>query len=397
MSPLRVARCEPVRCALKILASVSDRVGPDAGATIGGITSPCRGHVHRSRLSGAVVAADEEHVVGGRDRQRHLEEFRHPYRRPRSTLAERDAAGLPAPVSATSPVTSSTQRSDGFSLFRCHSQHPRPPKRSFARSTAAGPGRLSVPSPTVAELDFVDRERRVVQRPRCGGGLRGRVDVPHPRRRRHLELGDDDGGASGDLHARGALPFGCDKDVTFTSVTVGWASTACAAGVPHLYAGDDGGSRWLQLPHVPVPAGVSTSGGWDMAPPLVVGNLVAVAHDARRRARCVSRGDESRRRTEPGARGWSRALRQLAIVDVVDPTHWIGTDGTVLVATDDGGSHWNRWKPAVAMKDAQGTPLTLDFLSPTLGCPVPRDAGGPLWWTTEGGKTWAPVTITISS
>ena len=63
------------------------------------------------------------------------------------------------------------------------------------------------------------------------------------------------------------LPFGCDKDVTFISVTVGWASTACAAGVPHLYAGDDGGSRWLQLPHVPVPAGVSTSGGWDMAPP----------------------------------------------------------------------------------------------------------------------------------
>ena len=69
----------------------------------------------------------------------------------------------------------------------------------------------------------------------------------------------------------------------------------------------------------------------------------------------------------------------------------------MLVATDDGGSRWKSWKPAVAMRDALGTPLTLDFLSPMLGWAVSRDAGGPLWWTTDGGRTWAPITVTTRS
>lgn len=193
-----------------------------------------------------------------------------------------------------------------------------------------------------------------------------------------------------------ALPFGCDKDVTFTSRTVGWASTACAAGVPYLYTSDDGGAGWKQLTPVPVPPGVSTSGGWDMARPVVVGSEVAVAmrfgseHGVSAVATSADGGGTWRTQVVPG-------LRQPAMVDVVDPRHWVGTDGTVLVATGDGGSHWKRWKPAVAMKDAQGTPLTLDFLSPTRGWAVPRDGGGPLRRTTDGGRTWVPIPIAASS
>jgi hypothetical protein len=194
----------------------------------------------------------------------------------------------------------------------------------------------------------------------------------------------------------GALSFGCDKDVTFTSPTVGWVSTACAAGVPYLYTSDDGGAHWQQLPHVPVPAVVSTSGGWDMDPPVVAGSEVAVAltidgeHGVSAVATSPDGGRTWRTQEVPG-------LRQPAMVDVVDPTHFIGTDGTVLVATDDRGSRWNRWKPAVTLKDAQGTPLTLDFLSPILGWAVSRAAGGPLWWTTDGGRIWRPITLTTSS
>jgi photosystem II stability/assembly factor-like uncharacterized protein len=193
-----------------------------------------------------------------------------------------------------------------------------------------------------------------------------------------------------------ALPFGCDKDVTFTSRTVGWASTACAAGMPYLYTSDDGGADWRQLPRVPVPPGVSTSGGWDMAPPVAAGSEVVVAmtldgeHGVSAVATSADGGGTWRTQAVPG-------LRRPTIVDVVDPTHWIGTDGQVLVATDDGGTHWRRWKPVVAMRDAQGTPLTLDFLSPTLGWAVAPDAGGPLRWTTDGGRTWAPITITTGS
>jgi photosystem II stability/assembly factor-like uncharacterized protein len=36
-------------------------------------------------------------------------------------------------------------------------------------------------------------------------------------------------------------------------------------------------------------------------------------------------------------------------------------------------------------------------LSPMLGWAVSRDAGGPLWWTTDGGRTWAPITVIIRS
>jgi hypothetical protein len=194
----------------------------------------------------------------------------------------------------------------------------------------------------------------------------------------------------------GALSFGCDKDVTFTSLTVGWASTACAAGVPYLSTSDDAGARWQRLAQIPTPPGVSLSYGWEMSSPVVAGNelTVAVAFAGTPGASAVATSSDGggtwRMRVVPG-------LGKPTIVDVIDPTHWVGTDGAVLVTTDDGGSRWESWKPAVAMRDALGTPLTLDFLSPMLGWAVSRDAGGPLWWTTDGGRTWAPITVIIRS
>jgi hypothetical protein len=133
-----------------------------------------------------------------------------------------------------------------------------------------------------------------------------------------------------------------------------------------------------------------------MGLPTVVGNEVAVAvsFDGSSGASVVATsadgGQTWRTQVVPG-------LRQPAIVDLIDPTHWIGTDGTILVSSHDGGTHWKRWKPAVAMRDASGTPLMLDFLSPTLGWAVSRDAGGPLWWTTDGGRTWMPIAVVTTS
>ena len=63
------------------------------------------------------------------------------------------------------------------------------------------------------------------------------------------------------------------------------------------------------------------------------------------------------------------------------------------MATDDAGAHWRTSTPAIALKDSDGRPFTLKFLSPSLGWAVPTPSGGRLWWTTDGGLTWKPVTI----
>ncbi len=45
------------------------------------------------------------------------------------------------------------------------------------------------------------------------------------------------------------------------------------------------------------------------------------------------------------------------------------------------------------MTDSVGIPLTLRFLSPLVGFAVPDGNNGPLWWTSDGGKAWKPVTV----
>lgn len=81
-------------------------------------------------------------------------------------------------------------------------------------------------------------------------------------------------------------------------------------------------------------------------------------------------------------------------VDLIDTQHWRLTDGTVLLATDDGGRQWHTSKPAQRMTGSLGTPLTLHFLSPRLGFAIPDGNGGPLWWTRDDGTTWQPVRVT---
>ena len=130
--------------------------------------------------------------------------------------------------------------------------------------------------PDGCQLDFVDRDNGWCT---VLGAAAGSESVS--------AFGTSDGGVAWDLVSQtaappatstpGALSFGCDKDVTFTSITVGWASTDCAAGVPYLYTSDDAGARWQRLPQIPVPAGVSISYGWEMSPPVVAGNDLAVA------------------------------------------------------------------------------------------------------------------------
>ncbi len=192
-----------------------------------------------------------------------------------------------------------------------------------------------------------------------------------------------------------ALPYGCDKTITFTSPTVGWAASFCNGGSPYLYTSRDGGAHWHALAPVPLPKRLPTPpAGEGLSLPAVAGSRLVLAVDiggspraATAIATSANGGRSWRARLVPGPpRYWQ--------VDLIDARHWRLSDGSMLLATDDAGRHWRSQKATVKMKDAVGSPLTLDFLSPRLGFAVPDGSGGPLWSTGDGGATWKPVTIT---
>ena len=210
--------------------------------------------------------------------------------------------------------------------------------------------------------------------------------------------GSGDGGATWRLLSRTtgdgtpstahALPFGCDKSLTFTSQTVGWASSFCNGGPPYLETSTDGGARWQPEQAVPSRA---NNGGIGFSLPVVDGANIAIAD--------VGAGPENEINTSTDdGRSWrTRALPspssgQYWNVDLIDPTHWRATDGDLIVATDDAGARWQRWTPDISMHDQYGT-LVLDFISPEVGTASDPADRTPLWSTTDGGKTWSKVTI----
>jgi len=212
-----------------------------------------------------------------------------------------------------------------------------------------------------------------------------------------------DGGSSWTLVSRtglggansttGALPYGCDKTITFTSQTVGWASGFCAGGSAYLYRSSDGGSRWQPLARIPLPGGIRTDAGVGLSPPVVTQDDVAVAVEiggnpgATAIAVSTTAGRSWRIQLVPGPREPWR-------VDLIDTEHWRLSNGTTLLATNDAGRNWRSWKSAATMKNSFGTSLVLNFLSPSLGFAVPDANGGPIWSTRDGGKTWLPIRIT---
>jgi photosystem II stability/assembly factor-like uncharacterized protein len=196
-----------------------------------------------------------------------------------------------------------------------------------------------------------------------------------------------------------AIPIGCDKSVTFTSPTVGWSPFVCSAGsgrATPLYQSTDGGSTWHALPEVPfpnLPSGVTGDSGSGLGTPVVQGTDMAMTLNiwGRPGATAITTSTDS-------GTTWRTQLvpdpTKVWVVALIDPTHWRLADGTVLMATDDAGNHWRTTTPNVSMTDPYGAVVELKFLSPDLGWAIPDINGGPLSWTTDGGASWKPITIT---
>lgn len=193
----------------------------------------------------------------------------------------------------------------------------------------------------------------------------------------------------------GALPYGCDKTMTFTSRLVGWAAEYCNAGRARLYTSRDGGARWQQvaLPRLPKGAPSANAGG-GISLPAVHGSSLTVSiqldgtsHLALVIATRANGGRNWRSRLTPGD-------PRYGTIDLVDTRHFVLSNGTTLLATKDAGRHWHGLQATRRFVKSLGTPLTPDFLSPRLGFAVPTADDGPMWWTADGGTSWKRITIT---
>jgi hypothetical protein len=190
------------------------------------------------------------------------------------------------------------------------------------------------------------------------------------------------------------LPFGCDKTLTFTSQNVGWASSFCAGGQPYFGTSTDSGARWQAVAPVPFAATADLSEGVGLSVPVVAGSDVAIVDLGG-----LGPGASGIATSSDSGRSWRIHLLPAAPshgywnVDLIDPTHWRATDGSVIVSTDDAGAHWTRWTPPISMLGQFKTPLELDFISPTVGSASEPGGRDPLWTTTDGGKTWTKVVI----
>jgi photosystem II stability/assembly factor-like uncharacterized protein len=193
----------------------------------------------------------------------------------------------------------------------------------------------------------------------------------------------------------GALPYACDKTISFTAPRLGWAASYCNGGSANLYGSKDGGARWHALAPIALPKGLATQpAGEGLSLPAVSGSQLALSVEIGGSAR----GATAIATSTNGGKSWRAHLvpgpPRYWTVDLIDVRHWRLSDGTRMLASDDAGRHWRSWQPAVKMKDSVGTPLTLDFLSPRLGFAVPDGNHGSLWWTRDGGTSWKPLTIT---
>ncbi len=197
------------------------------------------------------------------------------------------------------------------------------------------------------------------------------------------------------LSTPGALPPGCDKTISFTSPTVGWASSYCNGGDPYLYTTSDGGSHWHPVTAVPLPPGTPAPAGAGLSPPVVQGSHIAIAEtiDGRPGATVIATSSDN-------GKTWQSQLvptsPQPWKVDLIDPTHWRLTNGTEVMSTNDAGAHWHTSTPTIPMKSpgTYGAADSLDFLTPLNGWAIPSPDGGPFWRTDNAGSTWTAVHIT---
>lgn len=215
--------------------------------------------------------------------------------------------------------------------------------------------------------------------------------------------------ATTDDNSSGLTITGPKIAVTFLDSVTGWITGLKRGGDwLNLHVTRDGGYTWRQQ-NVPLPREVMPH--WDAwpEPPKfftaqdgILPILYSLANDSGQIAGRVVVFYT----THDGGTTWKHTapvrvnVKDQAYQTVADMNHAWVLNGDVLHATSDGGRQWTKMPPNPLLADV----IQLDFISPKVGWAVRNRAfyagGTPtfpfLLKTLDGGRTWAPVTYTVS-
>jgi photosystem II stability/assembly factor-like uncharacterized protein len=194
---------------------------------------------------------------------------------------------------------------------------------------------------------------------------------------------------------RGALPFGCDKDVQFLSANIGWAVFWCNGGPAPLYETTDGGTTWIRRSVAETKA---TGGSGFAGVPVLTGAAGAVGFtlptaDGRTQSVVYVSSDSGltwHRVTPPGPPApW--------FVDTLTARSWRLVNGNRVLATDDAGRTWRTVTSNVSfdLPFAYTTSPAAHFESGQVGWIVGSSdpATDMLWRTSDGGRSWRQIPV----
>ncbi len=204
--------------------------------------------------------------------------------------------------------------------------------------------------------------------------------------------------ASTDIPPPGHLPFGGQKSgIHFLNVSTGWITgTVVVSDLAWLYVSHDGGSTWYQQSLALTP-GVPSAQLSLISPTFfsATDGILPVMFSDHISGRGIATDIYV---THDGGTTWKSTVplpAAFGTIDFVDMQHGWVTDGMVLYNTSDGGQHWAKLSSGADFKQI----TYLSFVSSTIGWAIGSQSNTSsfLLKTTNGGKTWTPIPISISN
>jgi photosystem II stability/assembly factor-like uncharacterized protein len=195
---------------------------------------------------------------------------------------------------------------------------------------------------------------------------------------------------------KGSIPFGCDKNIDFTSAQKGFAFFWCAGGSGAIIEeSTNGGSTWTEQPVVP-PTSVPEGGGGFSGPPVLSCSNGAIPYSVGRDSEIYVTNNGGRSFHPVYPPGKPRQWME----DIVSPSIWRLSYGTQILGTNNGGHTWftvtsktvlqttNYSKSAPPGGLVQFSTTRDGWLTENL-----YDTNSVLLRTTDGGRQWKKVVV----